>query len=118
MHGDNLSDILDMWREGTISNWEYLTQLNKMAGRSYNDLMQYPVSPFVLADYTSVTLDLNDSKSFRNFKKPMAIQNKCNEQHYIDNYNVSLGVTSVPTRPLFSIEFSYHILYFVSFPSM
>ncbi|KAK3927653.1 Lysosomal-trafficking regulator [Frankliniella fusca] len=87
MHGDNLSDILEMWREGTISNWEYLTQLNKMAGRSYNDLMQYPVFPFVLADYTSVTLDLNDPKSFRNFKKPMAIQNKCNEQHYIDTYN-------------------------------
>lgn len=87
MHGDNLADVVEMWREGTISNWEYLTQLNKMAGRSYNDLMQYPVFPFVLADYTSVTLDLNDSKSFRNFKKPMAIQNKCNEQHYIDTYN-------------------------------
>ena len=88
MQGDSLSDVLEMWREGTISNWEYLTQLNKMAGRSYNDLMQYPVFPFVLADYTSAKLDLTDSKSFRNFKKPMAIQNKCNEQHYIDTYNV------------------------------
>lgn len=88
MQGDSLSDVLEMWREGTISNWEYLTQLNKMAGRSYNDLMQYPVFPFVLADYTSAKLDLTDPKSFRNFKKPMAIQNKCNEQHYIDTYNV------------------------------
>ncbi|XP_034250095.1 lysosomal-trafficking regulator isoform X2 [Thrips palmi] len=87
MQGENLSDVLEMWREGTISDWEYLTQLNKMAGRSYNDLMQYPVFPFVLADYTSASLDLNDAKSFRNFKKPMAIQNKCNEQHYIDTYN-------------------------------
>lgn len=87
MQADNLSDVLEMWRDGTISNWEYLTQLNKMAGRSYNDLMQYPVFPFVLSDYTSTILDLNDPKSFRNFKKPMAIQNKCNEQHYIDTYN-------------------------------
>lgn len=90
MQGENLSDVLEMWREGTISDWEYLTQLNKMAGRSYNDLMQYPVFPFVLADYTSTSLDLNDAKSYRNFKKPMAIQNKCNEQHYIDTYNVRL----------------------------
>ena len=27
-----------------------LSFLNKMAGRSYNDLMQYPIFPFVLAD--------------------------------------------------------------------
>lgn len=93
MQADNLSDVLEMWREGTISNWQYLTQLNKMAGRSYNDLMQYPVFPFVLADYTSSALDLNDSKSFRDFKKPMAIQNKCNEQHYIDTYNVWFFLT-------------------------
>lgn len=93
MQADNLSDVLEMWREGTISNWQYLTQLNKMAGRSYNDLMQYPVFPFVLADYTSSALDLDDPKSFRNFKKPMAIQNKCNEQHYIDTYNVWFFVT-------------------------
>lgn len=25
----------------------------------------------------------------RNFKRPMAVQDKKNEQHYIDNYNVS-----------------------------
>ena len=26
---------------------------------------------------------------FRNFKRPMAVQDKKNEQHYINNYNVS-----------------------------
>ncbi|XP_068085277.1 lysosomal-trafficking regulator [Anabrus simplex] len=85
--GDNLSDAVQMWREGLITNWEYLTQLNKMAGRSYNDLMQYPVFPFVLADYTSQTLDLLSPQSYRNFKRPMAVQDKKNEQHYINNYN-------------------------------
>lgn len=107
MQGDNLTDVFEMWRDGTISNWEYLTQLNKMAGRSYNDLMQYPVFPFVLADYTSVNLDMMDPKSFRNLKKPMAIQNKCNEQHYIDTYNVSVEL-------LCSIE----LLHFLSFFEM
>ena len=36
-----------------------------MAGRSFNDLMQYPVFPFVLADFGHEVLDLNDFKSFR-----------------------------------------------------
>lgn len=27
---------------------------------------------------------------FRNFKRPMAVQDKKNEQHYINNYNVRM----------------------------
>jgi hypothetical protein len=27
--------------------------LNTLAGRSYNDLMQYPIFPWILADYES-----------------------------------------------------------------
>jgi hypothetical protein len=33
--------------------------LNTFAGRTYNDLTQYPVFPWIIADYTSPTLDLN-----------------------------------------------------------
>lgn len=50
---------------GHITNFEYLTQLNKLAGRSFNDLMQYPVFPFVLSNYTADILSLNDPSSFR-----------------------------------------------------
>jgi hypothetical protein len=84
---DALSDVLQLWREGIISNFEYLSQLNKMAGRSFNDLMQYPVFPFVLADYTSARLDLANPAVYRNFERPMAVQDKKNEQHYINTYN-------------------------------
>ena len=38
-------------------------------GRSYNDLNQYPVFPWILADYTSKTLDLKDPKVYRDFNK-------------------------------------------------
>lgn len=60
-----LSNAVDKWREGHISNWEYLTTLNKMAGRSYNDLMQYPVMPFILADYVHDIIDLRDRTTYR-----------------------------------------------------
>lgn len=48
--------------------------LNTLAGRSYNDLMQYPVFPWILADYDSEELDLTNAKTFRNFARPMGAQ--------------------------------------------
>lgn len=48
--------------------------LNTLAGRSYNDLMQYPVFPWILADYDSEELDLTDPSSFRDFTKSMGAQ--------------------------------------------
>lgn len=57
--------FVSRWRSGQMTNFQYLTELNKMAGRSFNDLMQYPVFPFVLSDFDSEVLDLNDFKKFR-----------------------------------------------------
>ncbi|KAI4529225.1 hypothetical protein MG293_020473 [Ovis ammon polii] len=45
--------MLQKWQKRDISNFEYLMHLNTLAGRTYNDYMQYPVFPWVLADYTS-----------------------------------------------------------------
>lgn len=42
-----------IFQRGEISNFEYLMCLNTLAGRSYNDLMQYPVFPWVVQDYDS-----------------------------------------------------------------
>ncbi|KAB1282507.1 WD repeat and FYVE domain-containing protein 3 [Camelus dromedarius] len=41
---------------------------------SYNDLMQYPVFPWILADYDSEEVDLTNPKTFRNLAKPMGAQ--------------------------------------------
>ena len=40
-------NMLQKWRYGSISNYEYLMYLNNMADRSFNDLTQYPVYPWV-----------------------------------------------------------------------
>ncbi|VVC33396.1 Hypothetical protein CINCED_3A019913 [Cinara cedri] len=82
-----LSETVDLWRTRQITNMEYLSILNKMAARSYNDLMQYPVMPFVLASYNTAELDLNQISNYRNLRRPMAIQNKKKEAHYIQHYN-------------------------------
>lgn len=41
------------WQKGLISNAEYLHFLNFAANRSFNDSTQYPVFPWVLADFKS-----------------------------------------------------------------
>ncbi|XP_077377164.1 WD repeat and FYVE domain-containing protein 3 isoform X1 [Festucalex cinctus] len=66
--------VTQRWERGEISNFQYLMHLNTLAGRSYNDLMQYPVFPWILADFDSEELDLNNPKTFRNLAKPMGAQ--------------------------------------------
>ena len=74
------------WQKGEISNFHYLMLINTMAGRTYNDLTQYPVFPWILADYTSEELDLHDPESFRDLSKPMGCQTPEREAEYKERY--------------------------------
>jgi hypothetical protein len=68
--------ITQSWVERKISNFEYLMYVNTIAGRSYNDLGQYPIFPWVIADYASSYLDLRDPKTFRDLQWPIGAQNE------------------------------------------
>uniref|UniRef100_A0A336L9Y2 CSON006095 protein n=1 Tax=Culicoides sonorensis TaxID=179676 RepID=A0A336L9Y2_CULSO len=68
--------IIIKWQNGEISNYDYLLYLNSLADRSFNDLTQYPVFPWILRDYTSQTIDLNDIKIYRNLQKPVGALNE------------------------------------------
>lgn len=105
------------WQEGEMSNFDYLMLLNHRftlnlssalftkrshlieirAGRTVNDITQYPVFPWVIADYQSSTLglqlrqsfsiltatlftecdylDLNNPNTFRDLSKPIGALN-------------------------------------------
>jgi WD40 repeat protein len=79
------------WQEGLMTNFQYLMHLNKMAGRTFNDLMQYPVFPYVLADYKSEKLDLSKSQTFRDLSKPISIQDESKIEKYVTNYEFLEG---------------------------
>jgi hypothetical protein len=81
-----LERITFEWTEGKLTNFEYLVELNKISGRSYNDLMQYPVFPWILRDYESEILDLTTSDAFRKLDKTISTQYSDTEEHYISNY--------------------------------
>ncbi len=69
------SKITEKWVTREISNFDYLMMLNTFAGRTYNDLNQYPIFPWVIKDYTSQVLDIKNPDVFRDFSKPIGIQN-------------------------------------------
>ncbi|KAH0786979.1 Beige/BEACH domain containing protein [Histomonas meleagridis] len=49
--------------------------INIFSGRSFNDASQYPIFPWVLSDYTSTELDLNNPKIYRDLSKPIGAIN-------------------------------------------
>lgn len=88
------------WRSGEISNFSYLMTVNTAAGRTFNDLSQYPVFPWVIADYESKELDLLDPKTFRDFSKPMGAQTNARAELFRERYD-ALGSLHDPQAPPF-----------------
>ncbi|XP_044063306.1 neurobeachin-like protein 2 isoform X1 [Siniperca chuatsi] len=80
------SGLTQKWVCREISNFEYLMQLNTISGRTYNDLSQYPVFPWILCDYTSPILDLEDPSVFRDLSKPIGVVNPRHAQNVREKY--------------------------------
>ena len=92
------------WQRRQLSNFDYLMQLNTIAGRTFNDLSQYPVFPWILADYTSTTLDFTDDTrahlTFRDLSKPIGALNPERLQHFVERYR-GLEKDNDPSLPPF-----------------
>uniref|UniRef100_A0A667II89 Neurobeachin like 1 n=1 Tax=Lynx canadensis TaxID=61383 RepID=A0A667II89_LYNCA len=80
------SGLTQKWVNREITNFDYLIQINTMAGRTYNDLAQYPVFPWILQDYTSEELDLNNPSVFRDLSKPIGVVNDKNAKAMREKY--------------------------------
>ena len=87
------------WQRGEMSNFQYLMLVNTMAGRTFNDLTQYPVFPWVIADYKSEELDLDDPTTFRDFSKPMGCQTPLREAEFKDRFKqfAEMGDQNAPS---------------------
>ncbi|KAJ1521516.1 hypothetical protein ONE63_003179 [Megalurothrips usitatus] len=75
------------WQHGVLTNFEYLTYLNSLADRTFNDLTQYPVFPWVVSDYSSKTLQIDAFKTYRNLQKPVGALNTDRLDKLKERYN-------------------------------
>ncbi|XP_056121044.1 lipopolysaccharide-responsive and beige-like anchor protein isoform X1 [Rhinichthys klamathensis goyatoka] len=69
------SNMTQRWQRREISNFEYLMFLNTISGRTFNDLNQYPVFPWVITNYDSEDLDLTLPSNYRDLSKPIGALN-------------------------------------------
>lgn len=95
------------WQNGIISNYDYLLYLNRcipsislalsnsilnrdfissLADRTFQDLTQYPVFPWIISDYESNEIDLNDPQYFRDLSKPIGALNEDRLSKLIERY--------------------------------
>lgn len=88
--------ITEAWRSRKISTFDYLMRLNTLAGRSFNDLSQYPVFPWIIADYTSETLDLDDPVTFRRLDLPMGAQSSERQKQFEERYQSLVEINEPP----------------------
>jgi hypothetical protein len=78
--------VVSQWVNGKMTNFEFLMHLNSFAGRTYNDLTQYPVFPWVIADYDAEEIDLRDPSIYRDLSKPMGALGAERAQQFKDRY--------------------------------
>ena len=80
------SNMTQRWQRREISNFEYLMYLNTIAGRTYNDLNQYFIFPWVLINYDAPSIDLNSPSSYRDLSKPIGALNPSRRQFFVERY--------------------------------
>ncbi|KAL7420576.1 Beige protein-like 1 [Cryptotrichosporon argae] len=91
-----LESMTRRWQNREISNFAYLQLLNQHANRTPNDVTQYPVFPWVLSDYTSQLLDLNNPASFRDLNYPMGALTETRREAAAERYSATEGVGEKP----------------------
>ena len=92
----NLSSVYDQWKNWEISTIRLLMLVNIYANRSYNDVNQYPVFPWIIIDYSSDEFpkDISSKEVSRPLDTPMGMLtiNSDAEQRkndYMDHWDIS-----------------------------
>ena len=88
--------LTERWRRREICNFEYLMHLNNHSGRTYNDITQYYIFPWILSDYASEELHLKKKRAedettsvdatFRDLSKPVGALNEARLSNYVERY--------------------------------
>ncbi|EAY20703.1 Beige/BEACH domain containing protein [Trichomonas vaginalis G3] len=70
------SGLAKRWSSGRLSNYEYLYLLNVIGGRSFNNVSQYPIYPWIIADYKTNKFDISNPSFFRDLSKMIGALNQ------------------------------------------
>ena len=71
-----LDQAIEKWSNGFVNTYSYIMILNTLSGRTYNNLAQYPIYPWILKDYSSSEIDLNEPMTYRDLSYPIYAQDE------------------------------------------
>ena len=69
----SVSNKTEEWQNNNISTLEYLMWLNLYSGRSFNDLTQYPVFPWIITNYSDESNEISIKNDLRNLNLPIGM---------------------------------------------
>ena len=90
---DKIKNILSLFRNGKITNYKYLLYLNKLATRTYNDLSQYPVFPWLVLEHDKIEQIFKEKDKntknlnfLRNLNYPISLQTERSREIIIEKF--------------------------------
>ena len=69
----SLKSIYENWSKWKMSSLKLLMLLNLYASRSFHDLNQYPVFPWIITEYGNNNISISDNKIIRPLDTPMGM---------------------------------------------
>jgi hypothetical protein len=82
--------IAKKWEHWDISTLSFLSIINNFASRSFKDLTQYPIFPWVIKDYESKKLNAFNESNIRDLNKPIgALGSELRLECFMQNYKES-----------------------------
>lgn len=89
---NSIKTLYTKWIRWEVSTFTLLNVMNIYSNRSYNDINQYPVFPWIITNYTDYTLP--------SFENPNIINNK-NANNNTNNNNVNTPNPNSPEKKKF-----------------
>ena len=99
---NNIVNIRESYKSNKISKMEYLMWINIYGNRSFRDIAQYPVFPWLLNNYESDNFEelIIDELYIRDFKIPLGMsiiddKSKNRREGYIETYKVMVYMMKI-----------------------
>ena len=115
---DSIKSKISLFKKGEISNYEYLLYLNKLSTRTFNDLSQYPVFPWIVKDIVKLIQEDGKKcldKNSENSKKSGKSNEEEEEESNYRNMNFPISMQS-PTKRKKEIEKFEEDINYINFP--
>ena len=136
---ESIRSKVSLFKKGEITNYEYLLYLNKLSTRTFNDLSQYPIFPWLIKDIGKLieedgkktsdksveTIDKSKSlgkecenedeadSNLRNMNYPISMQNPEKRKHEIEKFEEDEKYVKFPNHLGTHYSTSSYIFYYL-----